>query len=143
LMCPKRPARNAMGSPAGTRENSPPFQRWEAMTQKSCKPRRGERRARWSRRFGDRFRQSATHFLSSLTGLVPPPPGIPAMNRWAIFFRPPGLGFDADSEYRRRPTPAPVPRKPDHSRPKHSRERAAHAVGRAVQSVEGPAHPRG
>ena len=30
-------------------------------------------------------------FLSSLTGLVPFSPGNPAINRWAIVFRPVGL----------------------------------------------------
>ncbi len=67
-------------SPAGTGDDSPPFQRWVRMPEPP-KPHRGERKPP---------RPLAHSLVPDGTALVCGP-GSPAINRWAMDFRPAGL----------------------------------------------------
>jgi len=71
-------ARRVKGSPEWTAQNSPPFQRWVVMS-KGLKPREG-RQSRASKTFS---------FVPE--GTYPGTRENPAMNRWAMIFRPAGL----------------------------------------------------
>src|SRR5437899_2229640 len=79
-------------SPAGTTDDSPPFQRWATDSQTQPSP-TGAKDIVWR----------DARVLSSLTGLVSPLSGNPAINRWAIVFRPAGLRNSSA-------TPPPRPR---------------------------------
>ena len=81
-----RPPGCRLESPAGTIENSPPFQRWVPMFQQTRSPAGAEE-----------IIQDAGHILSSLTGLVPFAPRHPSVETLGYCLSPSGRGHDMDA----------------------------------------------
>src|ERR1051325_2466320 len=76
-----RPKPSCYESPAGTTDNSPAIYRWDNGNQIHSSPAGAKECVGYTE-----------HYLSSLTGLIPISIRNPPFKRWAIFFRPDGLG---------------------------------------------------